>query len=375
MRLWEEALIVMNKVGIIGLGLIGGSLAKALKQKCNINDIIAMDVESNALEKALNEGIINDFTTSIDEHFSDCDIIFICTPVKQISSYVKKLLPFIKDDCILTDVGSTKSAILNELNVILDSTNFHFIGGHPMTGSEKAGYSASRGHLFENAYYILTPQPSTPKEKIDQLKSIVVSIGAIPVILSPQYHDLVTASISHVPHVLAAALVNMVKALDSTDKYMHKLAAGGFKDITRIASSSPEMWHNICMTNQKEILYVIDYLIEILTRFSSAVRNKEDDYIWNFFNSAKQYRDTFSSRSPGPFMKTYEIIVDVVDEPGIIANIATLLSKHGINIKNIGIINSREYENGVLQIVFDDEKSQEKSIKLLEEMNYVIYKK
>lgn len=365
----------MNKVGIIGLGLIGGSLAKALKHKCNINTIIAMDIESDALIKAQNEGIINDYTTSVDEYFSDCDIVFICTPVKQITSYVKKLLPFIKNDCILTDVGSTKSTIISELNVVLDQTNIHFIGGHPMTGSEKAGYNASRGHLFENAYYILTPQPSTPGDKVEKLKNIIIAIGAIPVILTPQYHDLVTASISHVPHILASALVNMVKALDSKDKYMHQLAAGGFKDITRIASSSPEMWHNICMTNQKEILYVIDYLVEILTQFSSAVRNKEDDYIWNFFNSAKQYRDTFSNRSPGPFMKTYEIIVDVVDEPGIIANIATLLSKHGINIKNIGIINSREYENGVLQIIFDDETSQEKSIRLLQEMNYVIYKK
>ncbi|HHW67615.1 MAG TPA: prephenate dehydrogenase [Epulopiscium sp.] len=365
----------MNKVGIIGLGLIGGSLAKALKQKCNINNIIAMDIENSALKKALDEKVINDFTTVVDEHFSDCDLIFICTPVKQISSYVKKLLPFIKDDCILTDVGSTKSVILNELNVILDNTNIHFIGGHPMTGSEKAGYGASKGHLFENAYYILTPQPSTPENKVEQLKNIIVSIGAIPVILSPQDHDLVTASISHVPHILASALVNMVKSLDGKDKYMHKLAAGGFKDITRIASSSPEMWHNICMTNQKEILYVINYLIEILMQFSSAVRNKEDDYIWNFFNSAKQYRDTFSNRSPVPFMKTYEIIVDIIDQPGSIASIATLLSNHGINIKNIGIINSREYENGVLQIIFDDETSQEKSIRLLQEMNYVIYKK
>ena len=141
----------------------------------------------------------NGFTTSIDEHFLTV-ISSSYVPVKRI--LLCKIASFIRM-IILTDVGSTKSAILNELNVILDSTNFHFIGGHPMTGSEKAGYSASRGHLFENAYYILTPQPSTPKEKIDQLKSIVVSIGAIPVILSPQYHDLVTASISHVPHVLA----------------------------------------------------------------------------------------------------------------------------------------------------------------------------
>lgn len=365
----------MNKIGIIGLGLIGGSLAKALKQKCNINNIVAMDLDENILKKAFNEGIINSFTTSVDESFYHCDFIFLCTPVNKIIHYVNKLLPYLNNDCILTDVGSTKHSIIKDLKILKNEKNICFIGGHPMTGSEKTGYDASRGHLFENAYYILTPEDSTPQNKINILKNLITSIGAISIVISPEYHDLIVASISHVPHIIASSLVNMVKSLDDENNSMHLLAAGGFKDITRIASSSPEMWHNICISNRKEILFVLDNFIKILTRFSSAIEKNEDDYIWNFFDNAKQYRNTFSNRSPGPFVKTYEVIVDVVDEPGIIASIATLLSQHKINIKNIGIINSREYENGALQIVFDREEDQKKSIKLLQNMDYTIYEK
>ena len=365
----------MNKIGIIGLGLIGGSLAKSLREKTSINHIVAMDSNENMLHKAFNEGIINSFTNSIDESFCNCDIIFLCTPVNIITSYVNKLLPYISENCILTDVGSTKHAIMNDLKSLKNEKDFCFIGGHPMTGSEKTGYIASRGHLFENAYYILTPDESTPKEKLDILKNLIKSIGAIPIVISSEYHDLITASISHVPHIIASSLVNMVKALDNEDKYMNLLAAGGFKDITRIASSSPEIWHSICISNQKNILFVLDYFIKSLKDFYFAIEKKEDEYIWSFFDNARQYRSTFSNRSPGPLLKSYEIIVDVVDQPGIIANIAVLLSEHNINIKNIGIINNREHENGALQIIFDKEEDQKKSIKLLKDMNYNIYEK
>lgn len=129
------------------------------------------------------------------------------------------------------------------------------------------------------------------------------------------------------------------------------------------------------MTNQNNIRFVLDYFIQILKEFSSAIEEQKDEFIWNFFDSAKQYRKSFSDRSPGPLLKNYEIIVDVVDQPGIIANIAVLLSKHNINIKNIGIINNREHENGALQIIFDKEEDQKKSIKLLKDMNYNIYEK
>ena len=127
----------MNNFGIIGLGLIGGSLAKALKKKYIINNIIAMDLDEANLNEALNEGIITSFTTKIDKLFSECNIIFICTPVKKIAYYVKQLLPFIKEDCIITDVGSTKCSIINELTSLLINKKIYFIGGHPMTGSEK----------------------------------------------------------------------------------------------------------------------------------------------------------------------------------------------------------------------------------------------
>ncbi len=361
------------QIGIIGLGLIGGSLAKAFK-KNQIVHITALDLDEHALQKALEEKMINDYTTVIDHHFLQCDVIFLCTPVNQIPAQVQSLLPWIKSGCILTDVGSTKGSLLKEIEPLcLDS--IYFIGGHPMTGSEQTGYMASKAHLFENAYYILSPLGDIPTESMLLFTTLIESIGAIPIVLSPVYHDYVVAAISHVPHILAASLVNLVKALDEDSHDMHRLAAGGFKDITRIASSSPHLWQTICKDNSTEIFHVMDTFKTHLLQFEEDLRASRDDQIHSFFDTAREYRNTFSNRSPGPFVKTYEIIVDVEDLPGIIAEIATLLSKHHINIKNIGISNNREFENGVLQILFSDEQSQQKSILLLQQMNYSVYVK
>ncbi|NMA82929.1 MAG: prephenate dehydrogenase [Epulopiscium sp.] len=363
----------MNKIGIIGLGLIGGSIAKALKHKQKSTFIVATDTHIPSLQQAMAEKIIDGYTTTIDETFSRCDFIFLCTPVEKIMEIFPTLLPLLSSDCIVTDVGSTKQSIVKFMNQ--HEQEICFIGGHPMTGSEKTGYGASTFYLFENAYYILTPTSKTPADKLQELTDLIASLGAFPITMDPLHHDFVTASISHVPHVIAAALVNLIKDLDSSQGHMKQLAAGGFKDITRIASSSPDMWAQICSTNQGEILKVLQKMQERLSAFEHSLINHQYEDIWRFFDDAKEYRNEFSNRSPGPLIKAYEVVVDMVDEPGGIAEVATMLSQHGINIKNIGIVSNREYENGVLQILFETKEEQKQSIVLLEEIGYRVYKK
>lgn len=239
-----------------------------------------------------------------------------------------------------------------------------------MAGSERFRYNASKEHLFENAYYIITPAENVDDDKTAEFKEMVEKIGAIPVVLSPYEHDYAVASVSHVPHIIAAALVNNVKKLDSEKEYMHLLAAGGFKDITRIASSSADMWESIMFENKEDILSVLNSLTDVITDIKKSILSDNRESVYNYFLNAQQYRNTFNNTTPKAFVKRYEIDVDVLDRPGSIAIIAVLFSSNGINIKNMGIVNSRENNSGALTFAFDSEEDRQKSVALLRDMNY-----
>jgi prephenate dehydrogenase len=252
-------------------------------------------------------------------------------------------------------------------------TNINFIGGHPMAGSEKTGYKSAKEYLFENAFYILAPSDNTTDEQLETMKNIAKYIGATPVVIDSDKHDYSVAAISHAPHIIASALVNTVKKLDDDDKYMHTLAAGGFKDITRIASSSPEVWTGICSDNREKIITVLDAFIDTLENVKEHIENKDD--ISSYFETAREYRNSFDVRNANTVCNKYDIYADVTDQPGAIASIATVLSVNGINIKNIGVVNNREYNDGVLHIVLDNYNDKQKSIEILSNMNYTIYNK
>lgn len=358
---------MINKIGIIGLGLIGGSLAKVIKSRNIANQIVAFNRNPTPLIEAYNDKIIDEYTSEINEIFKSCNIIFICTPVDKITQYIEKLMPYIDENCILTDVGSTKLSIYEKMKTF----NVNFIGGHPMAGSEKTGYSASKDFLFENAFYVLTPMPNISLEQYSLLETFVNNIGSIPIKMDPVVHDHVVATISHVPHIIASTLVNCVKDLDK-DNYMFTLAAGGFKDITRIASASPDIWNSISIENKYEITKVLNLFKLNIEQFLKQLENPTNE-IYDFFEKAKNYRDSFSSISKSGYFKVHEIKVDVVDKPGIIATVATMLSVNSINIKNIGIVNNREFENGVMTISFENHEELKKSVELLKSMNFVVY--
>lgn len=360
----------MKKIGIIGLGLIGGSLAKCLKARKKDLIITAMNRSEQSLIDAIADGVIDSYSLTDMSIFNDCEIVFVCTSVDKIPEYVERLLPHIKKDCIITDVGSTKKVIYNEM---LKFNNINFIGGHPMAGSEQTGYKSAKAHLFENAFYILTPNSNVTDKMINNMIEIVKLTGAVPLVLDPDYHDYTVAAISHVPHIIASALVNTVKALDDENHYMHSLAAGGFKDITRIASSSPEVWNSICKDNRDKILSVLKIFRKNIEKIENELEDNND--LYDFFDSAREYRNTFARRTPITTDNQYEIYIDITDQPGAVSIIATLLSINGINIKNIGIINNREYSDGALQIVFSEPSHKEKAKEILKLKNYTVLNK
>jgi len=362
---------LLKKIGVVGLGIIGGSLVKAIKMKGLCDTVVAYDRDADTLDLALKEGTVHRAASGVNNAFKGCEVIFICVPVKKIPDIVKQLDDIVDSDCILTDVGSTKADVMEAVRNL--NLSCPFIGGHPMAGSEASGYKASRHTLFENAYYVLTPMDGTPEVCVNKLADFLKSLGALPIVIDPACHDYATAAISHVPHVIASALVNTVKELDGSDKLMHTLAAGGFRDITRIASSEPSIWESICLTNRDNIIRILDVLDKNINSFVSALSRSDEKRLRQFFLGAKEYRDSFSDKRVGALLKTYDITVDVEDKPGVIAAVAGELGNHGINIKNIGINNSREMEGGAMEISFYDRESQVKSYQILKQLGYSVY--
>lgn len=370
-----ERTFLMNdfKVGFIGLGLIGGSIAKALKHFYPEVFIIAHTRSCETANYALSEGIIDEACAEINDAYRDCDYIFLCAPVEANASYLEILKPLLKEDCILTDVGSTKTDIHMHVNRLGMQKNF--IGGHPMAGSEKTGIVNSKRHLLENAYYVLTPGDGVSQDKVDRYENLVKTIKALPLILDYREHDYVTAAISHLPHLIASSLVNLVKDSDNENGTMRTVAAGGFKDITRIASSSPEMWEQICATNRDNIISVLDDYINSLISIKIALAEHENHKIYDLFETSREYRNSISDVASGPLRKVYSIYCDMVDEAGGIAALATILATNGISIKNIGIVHNREFEEAVLQVEFYDETSRKKAVELLRRYRYTIYER
>lgn len=366
----------MNKqftVGFIGLGLIGGSIAKALKYYYPDAYIMAHTRSTSTTDYALSEGIIHEAYADINENFSRCDYIFLCAPVETNAACLPKLKPYLKETCILTDVGSTKCDIHQHVKEA--ELEKQFIGGHPMAGSEKTGIENSNRYLLENAYYILTPTSSVEKAKVDAFASLISTLKALVLVLDYRQHDYITGAISHLPHIIAASLVNLVHDSDTPQETMRQVAAGGFKDITRIASSSPEMWEQICTTNADNISRLLDSYIGSLQKIQKELETKNGPALHQLFADSREYRNTFSDSSSGPIKKAYRLYCDMADEAGGIAVLATILASAAISMKNIGIVNNREFDEAVLLVEFYDEESYKKAIDILRRHRYTVYER
>lgn len=360
--------------GFIGFGLIGGSIARALKALLPEPPVLTAfqyrEPVSRSLTLALEDHVLDHITSALSD-LSSCDMIFLCAPVQKNIEYLSQLKDIIRPDCLLTDVGSVKGNIHEAVSFL--GLNHCFIGGHPMTGSEKTGYENSSILLLENAYYILTPTQETNHSTLEEYISLVKSMGSIPIVLEPQEHDEITAAISHVPHIIAAQLVNLIQHAGPLEPKMRLLAAGGFKDITRIASSSPEIWEHICMSNKTSICDMLTRYQDSLENAKKMIFSDDKENLYHMFDIAGSYRDAIPAKAKGVLITPYELYVDIKDETGALALLATLLSLHGISIKNIGIIHNREFEQGVLRIEFYEKEAVENAKSILERNNYRIY--
>jgi prephenate dehydrogenase len=348
-------------IGIIGLGLIGGSIAKALKGKEDIDEIVALSRSREPIDAALSEGVIQRGTTDDYSIFSGCDVVYICTPVGQLLTHIKKTAEYCKG--IITDAGSTKGGIRESAS----GAGIRFIGGHPMAGSERSGYFSSSPTLYENAVYVLCPQKDSSSEDVELLKKIAMFMGAIPVVMDAKEHDLITATVSHVPHIEAGALCLLAEKAGEAAK---RLAAGGFRDMTRIASGSPEMWTDIALDSSVSISSALGSHIKSLQEIKDAVCNKDEAFLKEFFSNAKKYRDSLPVKGKGAVQGMPQLLLEVPDKPGVLRDVTAILGNADINIKDLSIQNIREYEGGTLRITVQDSEHAAKALELLINSGY-----
>jgi len=278
----------MNRIGtaaIIGVGLIGGSFGMALKKREMACHVIGIGRNPERLRKAVELGAIDSFTTDIESGVKEADLVYISTPVGMELDYLHQAVPHVKPGCVITDAGSVKAEICRGAGNIE-----HFIGGHPMAGSEMTGVEAGNPDLFTGATYVLTPTNHTNPEALNIMKGIAEGIGSKVIVLSSEAHDRCTAVISHLPHIIAAALVSLAEEHSERDPQIFELIAGSFRDMTRIAASSPVLWRDICMSNSESIKKATEHFQCLLDEGIKVVESGDGNAVEEWFSKAKEIK-------------------------------------------------------------------------------------
>jgi len=355
---------VLRKVVIIGVGLIGGSLGMAVKRLNLAAEVVGVGRSEKNLRTALEVGAVDQITTDSASGVRGADLVVVATPVSAVAPVVTEISPHLAPGTIVTDVGSTKANVVRTLEPVAGDRGFFFVGGHPMTGSERSGVQSADPYLFENAYYILTRTPATDAGAIKRLRDLTESIGARVVELSPEAHDFYIAAVSHLPHCVAAALVNTIGRLEDREAVL-PFAAGGFRDTTRVAAGDPVMWRDILLSNAGVILEMIERYHASLSDLATLIKTGDGVGVENWLKRAQSLRQIVPAKSKGYLPELFEIVVTVPDKPGVIARLAGILGDDGINISDIEILRVREGEGGTIRLGFATGADQEAALRLL----------
>ena len=352
---------------IAGLGLIGASMALGIKRDHPDYKILGYNRSQASRDIALERGIIDRGTDDFASLAPLADVIILTLPIKQTIAFIQELAGLdLKEGVIISDAGSTKAAIVEVAEEYLAGKPVRFVGAHPMAGSHKTGAASADVNLFENAYYIFSPSSLTSSDTLEEMKDLLSGLHARFIEIDAKEHDRVTSQISHFPHILASGLMEQTAVYAQEHEMTRRFAAGGFRDMTRIAESEPGMWTSILLSNRETILERIEDFKERLDEIGQAISKGEEEQIWNFFNQAREQRQAMEIHKRGGVDSSYDLYVDVPDEEDVILRILELL--RGTSLVNIHINEeNREDVHGILQISFKNAQDLERAERLISE--------
>ncbi len=375
-------MIEVNKIGIIGVGLIGGSLALALRKSKTGSKFYGYDTDPISLKRAVEMGVLDRSCNSLLEIAEDCDLIIIATPVRAITTVLKEIGRHLKEGSLVMDVGSTKAGIVRFAEMVLPE-RVTFVGGHPMAGSEQQvtsmlpemkkyfkGIENADPDLFLNATFIFTPTTSCDAEVFSFLLQTFNSIGARVIFMDPEAHDRAVSLISHLPHLVAFSLVNLLVNEAKTQENISKLVSSGFRDMTRIASSNPYLWVEILMENRNELLDMIDRFLNYMEEGRKLLQEGEERALLEFAQQARTGRLQITPALKDVLKELYTLTIPVANRPGMISSITMALGEKGINIEDLEISHPLEGEKGLLRILLRGEEAAQLARQTLSQRGY-----
>lgn len=362
----------VGKVAILGLGLMGGSLGSALVRKGY--QVSGWDHDSAVGPEALRIGAINAVSQSLEGVVAGAEVIFVATPVAAIPEMIGQCLPYVDPGTIFTDLGSIKEKIIAEVAAILPKGCF-FVPGHPMTGSEKNSIGAADPYLFENAAYILIRDAQIPPSIAEKVDCLVVETGAQVIHLTASEHDRIVGMVSHLPHLVAAALARTAGTAEASHPGTLALAAGGFRDTTRIAMGFPSLWEGIVRGNRGKVLDALDAFEVQLRQLKAAIAEDDPALLQRFLEEARETRIQIPAKNKGFLSLLHEMVVTIADRPGAIEEVLRCLSQARINIKDIEILRVREGEGGTLRLALENRESVDDAVAVLSQHGFKAWRR
>ena len=285
-----------EKITLVGVGLLGGSLGLAIKERGLAKRVEGYVRRAASVEECHHWGVVDRATMDLASAIAQADLVILCTPIAQMRPLVEQMLPHLQPGALVTDVGSVKASVVNELEPIFRQRDVVYIGSHPMAGSEKTGPAAARADLFDKAITIITPTPSSLTADVEKVEAFWQAVGSRTLRLTPEAHDELVSRSSHLPHIVAAGLANFVLHPDHP-KEQAMLCANGFRDATRIASGSPEMWRDIASANRQNLAHVLGAFIEDLKAFQAALTAGDLPAIMNYLEQARERREQWQQQT------------------------------------------------------------------------------
>jgi prephenate dehydrogenase len=363
---------VLTQISVIGLGLMGGSLSSALVR--NGFKVAGWDADFTAVTEAYRNGIINRLPENFQSAVAGSEIIFVATPVAAISGVIRSCLPYAAPGTVFTDLGSIKKLVEEEVFSFLPD-DYYFVPGHPMTGSEQHGIAAVDPFLFENAAYIVIDHPRTPAVITAAVAGVVKTVGAHIIRLTAAEHDRIVGTVSHLPHIVAAVLAETAGLAEETHPGTLSLAAGGFRDTTRVATGSPELWEGIIRGNRRPIIEALQAFQGQLEAFYRILTADDREGLIRFLERAREVRLQIPAKNKGFLSLLYEMVVTIEDRPGTIEEVLRHLSQAEINIKDIEILRIREGDAGTLRLAFENDAAVENAVRLLREHGFKVWRR